>query len=401
MKIFKFKDFLEEYSVRQGDSEAILMSLTNEGIIPRIEKYNRELSNDYTKNKLIQKGMIAFGNSRHTLNYGVLLDDVTGSVSNVYNIFKIDDSIVIPKYLQLYFEFNRHNMLHLLKPGARDNRPIDKELLFESDIPIPSIGEQVEIINVISKIESLIKNNIKIIKMIKMFNSGLFKHYFIDFNFMDLNGLPYKENNGEMIQSNLGEIPKGWKVMTVDDISSYNKKGFNPVYTMNDEPIGTPIINQRCVRDNTIYRESLRYNDDSIKQCPQDKYHQKWDVLVNSMGVGTLGRVAVSSVSHEMIVLSVITILRANTDLVLNPIYSLLMLNLEETFTNMGRGSTGQTTLNNKMLGQLELIIPPIIIQEQISSVLEKMQDKIDRLYKMNNSLVFNRRELLGKLIKS
>jgi len=46
----------------------------------------------------------------------------------------------------------------------------------------------------------------------------LFKRWFIDFNFPDENGNPYKDNGGKMIPSELGEIPEGWKV---DCVSSH------------------------------------------------------------------------------------------------------------------------------------------------------------------------------------
>ena len=169
------------------------------------------------------------------------------------------------------------------------------------------------------------------------------------------------------MNSELGEIPYGWQVKSISDITNYNKRGFSPVYTENDEPSGIPVINQRCIRNHTIIEEAVRYNDPYKKGVPVDKIHQSWDVLINSMGVGTLGRVAISSIMHPKIVHSVITILRPNQSIISKAIFSYAMLNLEDVFIQMGEGSTGQTSLSNTYLGQLKIVVPPVKIQENLN----------------------------------
>ena len=51
----------------------------------------------------------------------------------------------------------------------------------------------------------------------------IFKEWFINFNFPNEDGKPYKKSGGEMIGSELGKIPKGWKVITLKDIISIAK----------------------------------------------------------------------------------------------------------------------------------------------------------------------------------
>ena len=48
----------------------------------------------------------------------------------------------------------------------------------------------------------------------------MFKHWFVDFEFPDKNGNPYKSSGGEMVDSELGEIPKGWRVETLEKLGS-------------------------------------------------------------------------------------------------------------------------------------------------------------------------------------
>lgn len=56
----------------------------------------------------------------------------------------------------------------------------------------------------------------------------MFKRWFIDFEFPDKNGTPYKSSDGEMIDSELGKIPSNWKIYKLKDIASHKKETFNP-----------------------------------------------------------------------------------------------------------------------------------------------------------------------------
>jgi|BioPla2DNA2_1021312.scaffolds.fasta_scaffold79281_2 type I restriction enzyme S subunit len=117
------------------------------------------------------------------------------------------------------------------------------------------------------------------------------------------------------------------------------------------------------------------------------------------MGVGTLGRVAVSSIQHNKIVHSVITILRPNTNKILNGIFAYAMLSFEDVFTSMGTGSTGQTSLSNKYLGKTKTVLAPLLIQKKLNKTLENIQIKIDKNHLENIKLRNIRDLLLPKLM--
>jgi len=65
-----------------------------------------------------------------------------------------------------------------------------------------------------TKIENLQRQN----QTLKKIAQALFKQWFVNFNFPDENGKPYKDNGGEMVGSELGEIPKGWQNKILEDI---------------------------------------------------------------------------------------------------------------------------------------------------------------------------------------
>jgi len=265
------------------------------------------------------------------------------------------------------------------------------------EINLPTIKEQETIANILSSLDDKIELNNKINKNLEELAQTLYKRWFVDFEFPNEDGEPYKSSGGEMVDSELGMIPKGWEAKTIDEITAFNKRGLAPKY--GETKNGTPVINQRCIRNHTIIEEAVQYHDNTIKKAPNNLYHQPWDVLINSMGVGTLGRVSISSISEFKLVHSCITILRANNRVILEPIFSYMMLGFESAFIEMGEGSTGQTSLNNKLLGKLEVVVPPMNLQQTIVSFFKDTQEKIDNNYSQNKRLVSIRDELLPKLM--
>lgn len=96
----------------------------------------------------------------------------------------------------------------------------DWQFLKNTDWIVPLLPEQRAIAAVLSsfdyKIELLRAQN----KTLEKMAQTLFKHWFIDFEFPDQNGKPYKSSGGKMIDSELGEIPDGWSVAKIKDFGA-------------------------------------------------------------------------------------------------------------------------------------------------------------------------------------
>ncbi|HCZ9459355.1 TPA: restriction endonuclease subunit S, partial [Staphylococcus aureus] len=98
----------------------------------------------------------------------------------------------------------------------------DKEAIMEFEIQVPKNVEYQNFIRNLGKLlDNKIKINNEIIENLEELSQTLFKRWFVDFEFPDENGAPYKANGGEMIDSELGKIPKGWIVKSLDEIANY------------------------------------------------------------------------------------------------------------------------------------------------------------------------------------
>ncbi|WP_069789420.1 restriction endonuclease subunit S (plasmid) [Cyanobacterium sp. IPPAS B-1200] len=82
---------------------------------------------------------------------------------------------------------------------------------------IPPLEEQKAIASVLSCLDEKIENLRKQNETLEAIAQTLFKHWFIDFEFPNEDGKPYKSSGGKMVASELGEIPKGWQVGKLGD----------------------------------------------------------------------------------------------------------------------------------------------------------------------------------------
>lgn len=82
----------------------------------------------------------------------------------------------------------------------------------------PSLPTQTAIAEILSSLDDKIELNNQINKDLEALAQALFKQWFIDFEFPNENGEPYRSSGGEMVDSEFGEIPKGWNTGSLSEI---------------------------------------------------------------------------------------------------------------------------------------------------------------------------------------
>lgn len=140
---------------------------------------------------------------------------------------EINENKALPLYIYYYLsqiDFNYYNEGTTI-PSLRT------ETLNKIEIYLPNIKVQNKIVDFFSNIDKKIELNTKIISNLEQLSQTFFEHWFIDFEFPNEEGKPYKSSGGEMVESELGEIPKGWDILKLSDITTLLKKTFNPSKT--------------------------------------------------------------------------------------------------------------------------------------------------------------------------
>ena len=154
-------------------------------------------------------------------------------VSTLYICFKSESDCFENDYYKYYFDSDLPNfqLSKITQVGARAHGLLNvgKNDFMSIKIPFPPLPEQKAIANILSALDEKIEINNKINKNLEEMAQAIFKRWFVDFEFPNEDGKPFKSSGGEMVQSELGLIPKGWEVKLLKDcIDVIDNRGKTP-----------------------------------------------------------------------------------------------------------------------------------------------------------------------------
>lgn len=214
----------------------------NNGTIPWLkteqlgEKYVYE-TNEHISEKALEETSIKL-NKKNTLTIAMYGEGKTrGSVSILKNEMAtnqaccniyLDDKKADYEYVY-YFLKTQYDNLRNLSSGVRKNLNSNDIKNFKINIP-KCIEEQNKIANILSTLDSKIELNNKINKELEIMAKTLYDYWFVQFDFPNENGKPYKSSGGKMVynQELKREIPEGWEVKKLYEIILKTGTGLNP-----------------------------------------------------------------------------------------------------------------------------------------------------------------------------
>lgn len=198
-----------------------------------------------------------------------------------------------------------------------------------------------------------------------------------------------------MQESELGEIPKGWATSALGSVTDYLNRGISPKYLENG---GVLVLNQKCIRDFRVDESKGRRHDPTQRKI-DGRALELGDVLVNSTGVGTLGRVAqVLYLSELTIVDSHVTVVRASHQLNASYLGQYIIWKHPD-IEAMGDGSTGQTELSRAKLSELPVLTPRENILKAFDNLISPLNNEISVNDRESVKLTELRGILLPKLL--
>ena len=173
-------------------------------------------------------------------------------------------------------------------------------------------------------------------------------------------------------------MKEGWKTKKLGDVCSFLNRGVSPKYV---EDGGIVVLNQRCVRDHRVSFEVARRHDVKAKKIGSERLIQAGDVLVNSTGSGTLGRVAQlrNDPPEPTTVDSHVTIVRPMPGLFFQEFFGYMLRDIEDAIKVSGEGCGGQTELGRSVLAEKFLVRFPKSFpkQQRIVAILDEAFDGI------------------------
>lgn len=125
-------------------------------------------------------------------------------------------------FLYYLMQHNRQRLKQIFESEGTVFGCVNKDGLKTFEVAIPNDpSEQRAIAKILSDLDEKIELNQRMIKTLESIAQALFKRWFVDFDFPDDRGRPYKSSGGKMVNSDLGESPEGWSVRPLDGIAEF------------------------------------------------------------------------------------------------------------------------------------------------------------------------------------
>ena len=136
-----------------------------------------------------------------------------------------------------------------------------------------------------------------------------------------------------------------WKTVPLRNLVGFITKGIAPSYTEIESEDTVRVLNQKCNRNYRISYSDSRLHDLTKKSVPGERYVAKDDILINSTGVGTAGRIAqMTDVPCPTIIDGHMIVVRSNGVVSQKYLGYALRAHQNEVL-QLDEGSTGQTEL--------------------------------------------------------
>ena len=262
------------------------------------------------------------------------------------------------------------------------------------NINLPPLEEQKKIANVLSSLDDKIELNNEMNKTLEEMAESIFKRWFVDFEFPNEDGEPYKSSGGEIVDSELGMIPKGWEVKCLGDIGNVIT-GKTPSAKIEgsygDEcNFITPrdITNSPIIIDTERKLSSIGINN--LKKNLVSK---------NSIGVSCIG----SNLGEVYITgENSITNQQINTVVLdkghIHPYVYIYLKNMKDEFLNMAGGSA-VPIINKTSFSGINILMPDMYILNKFVQSITCYFERIEENLRENESLIELRDSLLPKLM--
>jgi len=215
-------DYIKEVKVRNTDLKAkkLLGINIDKFFMPSVANI---IGTDMCVYKIVNKNQFACNRMHVGRDYRLPISmsrtDEQFMVSPAYDVFEIKDIKVLnPEYLMMWFsrrEFDRNAWFYT---DADVRGGLHWKAFCDMQLPIPSLDKQNEIVKEYKVIQNRIDLNKQLIQKLEEMAQTIYKQWFVDFEFPDENRNPYKSFGGEMVESELGEIPKGWEVKSLSSL---------------------------------------------------------------------------------------------------------------------------------------------------------------------------------------
>ena len=309
---------------------------------------------------------------------------------------KIDFTKANTKYLFYNLKSQRYiSHIYGISAGTstQPNMRINDLLRFK--IRYVNIEEQDRIANFLSSLDEKIEINSKINDNLEELTQLLYKHWFVDFEFPDENGNPYKSSGGIMVESELGLIPFGWKVEKLgkSSISNLVKSGIKEFIDKKIYLATADVTNTTITNHNTY----INMGNKPSRANMQPKQNTVWFAKMKA----SRKLIRVSDESQSLIDNYIFSTGFAGIECTksLNYVWSFVSSNEFDELKNSLATGTTQEAINNGVINNMNFLVPSKNILTKFENVVREFYNKKELNDRENLKLAEMRDLLLPKLM--
>ena len=397
--------YIKEVSVKNTDLsvETLLGVSIQKILIPSIAN---TIGSDMSKYKVIEKNQFAYGpvTSRNgdKISVALLKEYDKAIISQSYKVFEVlDEKELLPDYLMMWFtrpEFDRY--ARFMSHGST-RETFDWDDMCEVELPIPPIEEQRAIVAEYKTVTDRIQLNEQINAKLEETAQALYRHWFVDFEFPDENGKPYKSSGGKMVwnEEMEKEVPEGWDRLSFNDITDIGSS--KRVYESEYASLGVPFYRGKEI---IIKKKGQIINDKLFisEELYNEKKSQSGKPSVDDILLTAVGTLGISYlVEDEEFYFKDGNIIwlknfasKAHTFF----IYGLMQSQIfDQIISDITIGST-QKAITIKALSSYKILLPKLYELNKFQERFEPLQRKIQKNNRTNKSLHKLSSVLLSKM---
>jgi type I restriction enzyme S subunit len=291
---------------------------------------------------------------------------------------KINKKITLPKYL--FYKLKTIDLASLNVGSAVPS--LTTQVLNEVLVSIPNLETQTAIAEILSSLDNKIELNNQINQNLEALAQAFFKQWFVDFEFPDKKGNPYKSSGGEMVESELGEIPDGWRAGKLGELSKV-VNGYAFKSSDFQELGNNGILKIRNVNGSIVDIKNTQFVSDKIASKVQQKFKvQSGNVLIAMTGA-EVGKIGVVPKTEKSLWLNQrvgrFEPVNPNSIVFINTLFN--FLNFTQEVRNIAMGSA-QPNISSNGIESIKCLIPNQNIIDLFSSSLkDNYQMLLDNLY--------------------
>lgn len=255
----------------------------------------------------------------------------------------------------------------------------------------PSRSTQKEIASILDNIELKIEINKRINDNLEQQAQALFKSWFVDFE-------PFKD--GEFVESELGMIPKGWRVVSLDDMTSKFGTGLNPRKNFKLGEGNNYYVTIKNMGNNRVYLDDKcdKVTDEAIEKINKRSKLQEGDLLFS--GIGTIGRVAlITETPTNWNTSESVFNMHPAKNISSEFLYVLLLSDIFQQYVKIHAQGGVQQGIRMASLKEYRMAIPEDFLLSHFDDLIKPIISKIKNSDKQSDRLAELRDALLPKLM--